>query len=77
MKFQLNINYPVEKMEQSRKRLEAARECLEAIGPCGGYLLGDGANICPGTPLENFRAIMEMAEEYGMGDGKPPREESS
>ena len=49
---------------------QAARECIDAIGPCGGFLLGDGANVCPGTPLASFRAIMEAAEEYGMGDGK-------
>lgn len=49
---------------------EAARECLEVLGPCGGYLLSEGANVCPGTPLENFRVIMEAAEEYGLGNGK-------
>ena len=50
----------------------AARECIEAIGPCGGLLLGDGANVCPGTPLENFQAIMDASEEFGLGDGKLP-----
>ena len=48
---------------------KAARECLEAIAPCGGLLLGDGANVCPGTPLDSFRAIMDTAEEYGTGRG--------
>ena len=51
---------------------QTARECLEALGPCGGLLLGDGANVCPGTPLASFQAIMEAAEEYGLGDGKLP-----
>lgn len=49
---------------------QAAREALEAMAPCGGLLLGDGANVCPGTPLGSFHAIMEAAEEYGLGGGK-------
>ncbi len=55
---------------------QAAHECIEAMGPCGGLLLADGANVCPGTPLESFRAIMDAAEEYGLGEGKLPRENS-
>ena len=46
---------------------QAARECLEGMAPGGGFMLGDGANVCPGTPLENFAAVMEAAEEYGTG----------
>jgi len=46
---------------------QAALECIEAIGPSGGFMLGDGANVCPGTPLQSFKAIMEAAEEYGLG----------
>jgi hypothetical protein len=52
---------------------QAAWDCLEAMGPCGGLLLGDGANVCPGTPLSSFQAITDAAEEYGMGDGRLPR----
>jgi uroporphyrinogen-III decarboxylase len=47
----------------------AAREAVEILGPCGGFLLGDGANVCPGTPPESFQAVMEAAEEFGMGEG--------
>lgn len=43
----------------------AARRCLEALAPFGGFTLGDGANVCPGTPLENLNALAEAAEEYG------------
>jgi len=50
---------------------QAAWECIDAMGPCGGYMLGDGANVCPGTPLQSFKAIMEAAEEYGLGDWNP------
>ena len=45
---------------------QAARAALEALAPCGGFLLGDGANVCPGTPLENLAALTEAAEEYGL-----------
>lgn len=48
---------------------QAAWECIEAMGPCGGFMLGDGANVCPGTPLASFQAIMAAAEEYGLGSG--------
>jgi len=44
----------------------AALKVLQALAPCGGLLLGDGANVCPGTPLENLAAITEAAEEYGV-----------
>ncbi len=44
---------------------DAARECLEALAPCGGFILGDGANVCPGTPIENLAALTEASEEYG------------
>ena len=43
----------------------AARRCLEAMAPFGGFTLGDGANVCPGTPLGNLNALVEAAEEYG------------
>jgi uroporphyrinogen-III decarboxylase len=44
---------------------EAALRCLSALAPGGGLILGDGANVCPGTPLENLAALTEAAEEYG------------
>jgi len=48
---------------------QAALETLEALAPSGGLLLGDGANVCPGTPVENLTALTEAAEQYG----PPPR----
>ena len=45
---------------------QAALRALEALAPCGGYRLGDGANVCPGTPLENLAALTEAAEDYGL-----------
>lgn len=44
----------------------AAMECIGQLAPCGGFMLGDGANICPGTPLENLSALTEASEEYGL-----------
>lgn len=61
-----NINPMLMKDGTTQQVKEAARECIEAIGPCGGFMLGDGANVCPGTPLASFHAIMESAEEYGL-----------
>jgi uroporphyrinogen-III decarboxylase len=61
-----NIN-PMLMMDGTREEVkQAAWECLEAMAPCGGLMLGDGANVCPGTPLESFQAIMEAAEAYGL-----------
>lgn len=45
---------------------DAALACLEALAPCGGFMLGDGANVCPGTPLENLAVFTVAAEEYGL-----------
>jgi uroporphyrinogen-III decarboxylase len=68
-----NIN-PMLMKDGSYQRVKAAAwECIEEMGPCGGFMLGDGANVCPGTPLESFHAIIDAAEEFGLGDGKLPR----
>jgi uroporphyrinogen-III decarboxylase len=68
-----NIN-PMLMKDGSRDAVkQAAQECIDAIGPCGGLLLGDGANVCPGTPLESFQAIMDAAEEFGLGGERLPR----
>jgi uroporphyrinogen-III decarboxylase len=45
---------------------QAVRECLQAMAPTGGFMLGDGANVCPGTPIENLAVFTEAAEEYGL-----------
>jgi uroporphyrinogen-III decarboxylase len=68
-----NINPMLMKDGTPEQVGQAARECIVAMGPCGGFMLGDGANVCPGTPLESFRAVMRAAEDYGLGEGKLPR----
>lgn len=60
-----NIN-PMLMLTGTREQVkQAARQALAAMAPCGGLLLGDGANVCPGTPVENLAALTEAAEEYG------------
>ena len=63
-----NVN-PMLMLEGSREDVkQAAWECIDAMGPCGGFMLGDGANVCPGTPLQSFQAMMDAAVEYGLGN---------
>ena len=65
-----NIN-PMLLKDGSRLEVEsAATTALESMAPRGGYMLGDGANICPGTPIESFQAMMDAATEYGLPDSK-------
>lgn len=58
---------PMLMLNSSRAEVKAAAQaCLRALAPAGGFTLGDGANICPGTPLENLEVFTEAAEEYGL-----------
>jgi len=59
-------------MLQGRKE-EVKAEALEALrwmAPCGGFMLGDGANVCPSTLIENLAALTAAAEEYGLPQRK-------
>jgi len=61
-----NIN-PMLMLNGAKEQVkQAAQAALEAMAPCGGLLLGDGANVCPGTPLENLAALTEACEELGL-----------
>ena len=44
---------------------EATRFAIEKLAPYKGYIVQDGNNIPPGTPLENINAMTEAAELYG------------
>jgi len=44
---------------------EASRRVIEKLAPLRGFILQDGNNIPPGSPLENINAMMEAAELYG------------
>jgi hypothetical protein len=45
---------------------QATRRVIEILGPGGGLVVTDGANMAPGTPLENMRAMVRAAEDYGL-----------
>lgn len=68
-----NINPMLMRNGSKQEVKQACLEALEAMAPCGGLLLGDGANVCPGTPLENLAVFTEAAEEFGLADGKLPQ----
>ena len=56
---------PVLLLEGPEEKIRnAAAEFLEALGPCHGIVLGDGANVCPGTPLSHLAAVRDAAEQY-------------
>jgi uroporphyrinogen-III decarboxylase len=44
---------------------EASRKVIEKLAPYKGFILQDGNNIPPSTPVENINAMMEAAEYYG------------
>jgi uroporphyrinogen-III decarboxylase len=44
---------------------EATRRAIEALAPLKGFIVQDGNNIPPGSPLVNINAMMEAAETYG------------
>ena len=56
---------PVLLLEGPKEKIrEATVEFLEALGPCRGVVLGDGANVCPGTPLDHLAVLRDTAEQY-------------
>ena len=44
---------------------EATRRVIETLAPLKGFIVQDGNNIPPGSPLANINAMMEAAETYG------------
>lgn len=61
-----NIN-PMLMLNGTKEEVKkAAMEALEAMAPYRGLMLGDGANVCPGTSLENLAALTEASEEYAL-----------
>jgi len=75
-----NIN-PMLMLNGTKEQVkQAAMECLEALAPCGGFMLGDGANVCPGTPFRTQRSRWFMLAACtrirtspgpGSGTGRP------
>ncbi|MDW7760623.1 MAG: uroporphyrinogen decarboxylase family protein [Acidobacteriota bacterium] len=48
--------------------MEASRKVIEKLAPGGGFVLQDGNNVAPGSPIENINAMMKAAESYGRYD---------
>ena len=46
--------------------MEASRKVIEKLAPFKGFILQDGNNIPPCSPIENINAMMEAAEKYGV-----------
>ena len=44
---------------------EDVRRNLEVFKDCPGYIIMDGHNVAPGTPVENLNAVTEAAVEWG------------
>ena len=44
---------------------EDVRQSLEVLRDCPGYIIMDGHNVAPGTPIENLNAMTDAAEEFG------------
>ena len=44
---------------------EDVRKALEILKKVPGYVLMDGHNVAPGTPVENLNAVTEAAREFG------------
>jgi uroporphyrinogen decarboxylase len=44
---------------------EDVRQSLQILKDCKGYIIMDGHNVPPGTPIENLNAVTEAAEIYG------------
>ena len=55
---------------------DVSLSCLSAMAPCGGLMLGDGANVAPGTPVENLAALTEASVEFGRPVVRPRAETS-
>jgi uroporphyrinogen decarboxylase len=49
-------------------------QALQVFAPWGGYIIMDGSNIPPGSPLENINAMSEAALAYERGIGDEARQ---
>ena len=59
-----NIN-PMKMLQGSPAEIkEDCFKVMRALAPYGGFTLGDGANVCPGTPLGNVNSLAEASREF-------------
>ncbi len=59
-----NVPTSVVMTNKSQEVKEYCRKLIEICAPGGGYILAGGASIDKGK-IENLRAMMEAAKEYG------------
>jgi hypothetical protein len=56
---------PVTLLEGPLAQIEAeTTRYLEAFRSCGGYILQDGNNVAPGTPLAHLASVVQVAEAF-------------
>jgi len=46
--------------------IDEARACIEGAGQQGGYVLGSGCMVPPGSRKENLKALVTAAKRYGV-----------
>jgi len=58
---------PANVLERGTTEMVAAkaREAIVILAPGGGFILGPGCALTPGTPEENVMALLEAAERFG------------
>jgi uroporphyrinogen decarboxylase len=63
-----NVNPMLVRDGTAEEVRRAARKVIERLAPLGGFIVQDGNNIPPGSPLRNINAMMEAAETWGRLD---------
>jgi uroporphyrinogen decarboxylase len=59
-----NIN-PMNLLNGTEESIKSeVREAMEIFGPTKGFILSDGADIAPETPIENVNMMYMVAQEY-------------
>jgi hypothetical protein len=61
-----NIDPMLVKSGTEQEVKNACMEAMEALAGFGGFMLGDGANICPLTSLGNLAAFVEASEGFSL-----------
>jgi uroporphyrinogen decarboxylase len=60
-----NIDPVAVMLQGSAAQVEAnAQACIAAAAAGGGYILGTGCEVPPGTPLENLQTLVRVAHEH-------------
>ncbi len=65
VKVQGNLNCTTLLRGKREQIYEEAIQCLKAFAPYCGFILSDGANVAPDTPLENLQSVLKAVEDFG------------